>query len=247
MLRLHLGPLRRWTSLDELLSSGALLLMVLIPLWEILMRPLSGGGIPNASVLVQHLGLVLAMFGALAAERHGHLTSLVGQAGGADSGPRSVRRNFADAVAALVCGVLALASWRFVVSEMLAPNDLAYGLPAWVVQLSMPLVFGVLGVKLGARCGVAWLPKVAWGLALPVAGFYFAWRFDGESLMAWPGLLVLFGALLAGAPIFAMLGGLALALFFGRTVCPWPRWRCRTTRSPSTHRCLPCPCSRWPA
>lgn len=214
MLRLHLGPLRRWTSLDELLSSGALLLMVLIPLWEILMRPLSGGGIPNAPVLVQHLGLVLAMFGALAAERHGHLTSLVGQAGGADSGPRSVRRNFADAVAALVCGVLALASWRFVASEMLAPNDLAYGLPAWVVQLSMPLAFGVLGVKLGARCGVAWLPKVAWGLALPVAGFYFAWRFDGESLMAWPGLLVLFGALLAGAPIFAMLGGLALALFW---------------------------------
>ncbi|MCX7231966.1 MAG: TRAP transporter large permease subunit, partial [Burkholderiales bacterium] len=214
MLRLNLGALRRWTSFDELLSSAALLLMVLIPLWEILMRPLAGGGIPNAPVLVQHLGLVLAMFGALAAERHGHLTSLVGQAGGADTGPRSVRRNFADGVAALVCGVLALASWRFVASEMLAPSDLAYGLPAWVVQLSMPLAFGVLGVKLGARCGVAWLPKVAWGLALPAAGFCFAWRFDGESLMAWPGLLVLLGALLAGAPIFAMLGGLALALFW---------------------------------
>jgi tripartite ATP-independent transporter DctM subunit len=32
--------------------------------------------------------------------------------------------------------------------------------------------------------------------------------------MAWPGLIVLLGALLAGAPIFAMLGGLALALFW---------------------------------
>jgi tripartite ATP-independent transporter DctM subunit len=179
-----------------------------------MMRPLAGSGIPNAPVLVQHLGLVLAMFGALAAERHGHLTSLVGQAGGADSGPRSLRRNFADGVAALVCGVLALASWRFVASEMLAPSDLAYGLPAWVVQLSMPLAFGVLGVKLGARCGVAWLPKVLWGLALPAAGFCLAWRFDGESLMVWPGLLVLLGALLTGAPIFAMLGGLALALFW---------------------------------
>ena len=214
MLRLNLGALRRVASFDELLSSAALLLMVLIPLWEILMRPLAGGGIPNAPVLVQHLGLVLAMFGALAAERHGHLTSLVGQAGGADTGPRSVRRNFADAVAALVCGVLALASWRFVASEMLASSDLAYGLPAWVVQLSMPLAFGVLGVKLGARCGVVWLSKVLSGLALPVAGFCFAWRFDGHSLMAWPGLLVLLGALLAGAPIFAMLGGLALALFW---------------------------------
>ena len=214
MARLSSGGLRRFRAVDELLSSAALLLMVLIPLWEIMMRPLAGSGIPNAPVLVQHLGLVLAMFGALAAERHGHLTSLVGQAGGADSGPRSLRRNFADGVAALVCGVLALASWRFVASEMLAPSDLAYGLPAWVVQLSMPLAFGVLGVKLGARCGVAWLPKVLCGLALPVAGFCFAWRFDGEPLMAWPGLLVLLGALLAGAPIFAMLGGLALALFW---------------------------------
>ena len=214
MPRLHLGALRRWTSFDELLSSGALLLMVLIPLWEILMRPLAGSGIQNAPVLVQHLGLVLAMFGALAAERHGHLTSLVGQGSGADTGPRSARRNFADAVAALVCGLLALASWRFVASEMLAPNDLAYGLPAWVVQLSMPLAFGVLGVKLGARCGVAWLSKIACGLALPAAGFWFAWHFDGQPWVVWPSLLVLLGALLAGAPIFAMLGGLALALFW---------------------------------
>ncbi len=214
MPRLSLGGLRRFGAVDELLSSAALLLMVLIPLWEILMRPLSGSGIQNASVLVQHLGLVLAMFGALAAERHGHLTSLVGQGGGADTGPRSVRRNFADAVAALVCGVLALASWRFVASDMLAPNDLAYGLPAWVVQFSMPLAFGVLGAKLGARCGVAWLSKMAWGLALPVAGFWFAWYFDGQPWMVWPGLLALLAALLAGAPIFAMLGGLALALFW---------------------------------
>ena len=129
MPRLSLVGLRRFGAVDELLSSAALLLMVLIPLWEILMRPLAGSGIQNAPVLVQHLGLVLAMFGALAAERHGHLTSLVGQAGGADTGARSIRRNFADGVAALVCGVLALASWRFVASGLQAPNDLAYGLP----------------------------------------------------------------------------------------------------------------------
>ena len=214
MPRLSLVGLRRFGAVDELLSSAALLLMVLIPLWEILMRPLAGSGIQNAPVLVQHLGLVLAMFGALAAERHGHLTSLVGQAGGADTSARSIRRNFADGVAALVCGVLALASWRFVASGLQAPNDLAYGLPVWVVQASMPLAFFILAFKLGARCGVAWLPKVVWGLALPAAGYWFALRFDGESLMAWPGLVVLFGALLAGAPIFAMLGGLALALFW---------------------------------
>ena len=53
MLRLSLVGLRRFGAVDELMSSAALLLMVLIPLWEILMRPLAGSGIQNAPVLVE--------------------------------------------------------------------------------------------------------------------------------------------------------------------------------------------------
>ena len=69
----RIGPRQR---LDEGVASAALALMALIPLIEIALRPLLGAGVENASVLVQHLGLVLAMFGAVAAERHGHLSSL---------------------------------------------------------------------------------------------------------------------------------------------------------------------------
>jgi TRAP-type C4-dicarboxylate transport system permease small subunit len=70
------SALRTWLdSIDEQIAALALGLMMLIPLIEIVMRPLMGSGISNAPVVVQHLGLVLAMFGALAAERHGHLTS----------------------------------------------------------------------------------------------------------------------------------------------------------------------------
>ncbi|MFO0124827.1 MAG: hypothetical protein ACK52R_01450, partial [Betaproteobacteria bacterium] len=64
----------RW-SVDNALASLALALMVLIPAIEVALRPTLGRGIDNAPVLVQHLGLVLAMAGALAAERHGHLTT----------------------------------------------------------------------------------------------------------------------------------------------------------------------------
>ena len=49
---------------DEAIASVALALMTLIPLLEIALRPLHGRGIENAAVLVQHLGLALAMFGA---------------------------------------------------------------------------------------------------------------------------------------------------------------------------------------
>ena len=75
-----MAALRRLGALlgqfDALIAGGALALMLLIPLLEIGLRPLFGRGIENAPVLVQHLGLVLAMFGALVAERGQHLSSL---------------------------------------------------------------------------------------------------------------------------------------------------------------------------
>ena len=60
--------------------------MLLVPLVEIAARPFLGRGIENAPVVVQHLGLLLAMFGALAAGRCGHLITLgssLDQMGGA--------------------------------------------------------------------------------------------------------------------------------------------------------------------
>ncbi|MDD2729111.1 MAG: TRAP transporter large permease subunit [Malikia sp.] len=206
--------LKRLEKADELLSSVALVLMALIPAIEILLRPLMGRGIENAPVLVQHLGLVLAMFGALAAERHGHLTTLAGGARADGTRPNPLLHALAHAVAALVCGMLALASWRLVASEMEVSHVLAYGMPLWWVQASMPLGFALLGVKLGARCLPMPWGRLAGGLLCPLTGLLLAWQFDGGALTIWPGLLLLLAALLAGAPIFAALGGLALALFW---------------------------------
>ncbi len=206
--------LKRIERADELLSSLALVLMALIPAVEILLRPLMGRGIENAPVLVQHLGLVLAMFGALAAERHGHLTTLAGGARVDGARPNPLLHAFSHAVAALVCGMLAVASWRLVASEMEVSHVLAYGIPLWWVQASMPLGFALLGLKLGARClPMAW-GQLAGSLLCPLAGLLLAWQFDGSALPIWPGLLLLLAALLAGAPIFAALGGLALLLFW---------------------------------
>lgn len=207
-----------WAGLqrfDEVLSSAALVLMVLIPNIEIVMRPLLGRGVDNAPVLVQHLGLVLAMLGAVAAERHGHLSSLGN--GLANLGSERLQigiKAFAQGSAALVCGVLTWASWRFVATEIDVAHDLVYGLPSWWVQALMPAGFALLGFKLAARCfDVAWL-KLVCALALPVLGFWLGNVYEGRELPLWPGALWLISALLGGAPIFAGLGGLALALFW---------------------------------
>ncbi|MBK9441861.1 MAG: TRAP transporter large permease [Comamonadaceae bacterium] len=189
--------------------------MTLIPLAEIVLRPVLGRGVENASALVQHLGLVLAMLGALAAERHGHLSSLgngLARWGGARF--QDGVKVFAQGSAALVCGALALASWRLVETEIDAAQHLAYGMPTWWVQALMPLGFGLLGLRLGARCiNVGWL-KWLLALGLPSLGYWLAQGYDGNALPLWPAMLWLLAALAGGAPIFAVLGGLALALFW---------------------------------
>ncbi len=221
---------------DEFLSSAALVLMMLIPIVEIALRPYMGRGIENGPVVVQHLGLVLAMFGAVAAQRHGHLASLGSNlANAADSSVRTGMRAFADGSAAVVCGLLASASWRFVASEIPGAQVLAYGLPVWVVQMVMPAGFLLLGVRLGARCGVSLAARVLSGSMLPLAGFAFGTLFDGATLPLWPFALWLVLMLAAGAPIFAVLGGLGLALFWqeGQPVASVPLSHYQITVNPS--------------
>lgn len=198
--------LRGLAQADAGLAALALALMALIPLVEILSRPLMGKGIENAPVVVQHLGLLMAMCGAIAAERFGHLTSLgvmvprlyaVGQLG-----------------AAAVCGVLAWASGALVLSEMSAEQILAYGIPVWWFQATMPVGFAILGMKLGARCSQHIAIKWLCALSAPLLGACLAYSLDGDVLPLWSWVVGLILMLAFGAPIFAVLGGLALALFW---------------------------------
>ena len=221
---------------DELVSGAALAFMVVVPVVEIALRPFLGRGIDNSAVLVQHLGLVLAMLGAVAAERHGHLSTL----GGGVAGPGKTRfqglvLGFARASAAFVCGALALASWRFVHSEMQAAQILAYGVPVWWVQAAMPLGFALIGLQLGRRCATHAALQWVCALVLPVAGWLVADRFEGANVVFWPAGIGLLAMLLAGAPVFAVLGGLAMALFWqdGQPLASVPLSHYQITVNPS--------------
>ncbi len=212
-----MGRLRGLGRFDEVLSSAALALMTLIPLIEIFLRPFSGRGVENAPVLVQHLGLVLAMFGAVAAERHGHLTTLgSGLVNLGDARMQAATRIFAQGSAALICGLLAMASWRFVAVEMQACQPLAYGMPVWWVQATLPAGFLLLGLKLGARCFNAIGLRTIGALLFPAAGFALAGQFDGVELPLLPVARWLIAILVSGAPVFSVIGGLALALFWAK-------------------------------
>ena len=231
-----MNSLRRLGEFDALIAGGALLVMLLVPLLEIALRPLFGSGIDNAPVLVQHCGLLLAMFGALLAERGLHLSAL--GAGFTASRNRLIRNSavvFGKASAAVLCGMLAQASWTFVATEMEMPRDIAYGVAGWMFEIAMPLGFALLGLKLASRITPNLAGRIVLALALPAVGYFFAQHFDGSTLPIWPFALWLTLILFCGAPIFAVLGGLALALFWseGQPLASVPLSHYQITVNPS--------------
>lgn len=222
--------------LETLLAGGALLLMLLLPLLEMVLRPLFATGIHNAPLLVQHLGLVLAMFGALVAARGNHLSSLgAGFAAARSPTLRRLATLLAPAGTTVLCGMLAQTSSTFVLSEMEAARQLAYGLPGWWVEAAMPVGFALLALKFAVRLDPRLPVQVLAALLLPAAGFLFAAHFDGSSLPLWPFAAGLTLLLLCGAPIFAVLGGLALALFWaeGQPLASVPLSHYQITVNPS--------------
>jgi tripartite ATP-independent transporter DctM subunit len=210
--------LRGVGRLDEWLASGALALMAIIPLIEILLRPLSGSGIENAPVVVQHLGLAMTMFGSVAALRHGHLSTF-GSGFIPAHHPRLLAGSqaFGKLFGALICGTLCIASWRLVDSERQVEHALAYGIPVWWFQATLPLGFLLLGFQMGMQGmkGVQGRLFKLLGSLLPVVvGFILGWQLDGTAIPIWPIIIALLESLLYGAPIFTVLGGLGLALFW---------------------------------
>jgi C4-dicarboxylate transporter, DctM subunit len=203
--------LQNW---DASLAALALLGMVLIPVIEVLLRPLQGSGIDNAPILVQHLGLLFSLTGAIYAERTGHLTSL-GALWRDLANPKlqKLARAWVFLGSTLICGVLAHASYDLVMTEVEAQHSIAYGLPTWLFLCAMPLGFGILGLKFGHK----WhdLRALQWaGTLLILAASWQASQWLSSADIPTPWLcFMLFIFLALGGPVFLVLGGLSWMLF----------------------------------
>ena len=203
--------LKQW---DASVASLALGLMVLIPVIEVLIRPLQGSGIDNAPVLVQHLGLIFSLAGAVYAERTGHITSLGALWRDVSSPPlRQLARTWVYLGSSLICGVLALGSYELVVSELDTGHSIAYGIPTWLFLCAMPFGFTYLGAKLGLRWHdnkiICWVGMLS---ILCASQFANQWLISSALPGVWLAILgVSFLAL--GGPIFLVLGALSWVLF----------------------------------
>ncbi len=196
---------------EDVLSAGALLAIVVLPLAEIAGRRLLGHGVPGSIDYVRHLTLWLTFFGAMAAARDGRHLCMTTTAWI----PERARRGadvIATAVGCTICGALAWTSLQLVMAERASAVSLAGGIPISMAQAILPFGFAVIGWRLAARLRGAAFPAV---LIISVAAIVTLGVAPLGEVARWrPALLAVLGIAMAlGTPIFAVLAGTGLVMF----------------------------------
>ncbi len=187
--------------------------MAVLPLLEILWRPLFNRGIPGSGPFVQHLTLWVGFLGAAIAAREGRLLALATGTFIPEGRWRHAAEITAAAVAGGVAALLCRASLDMVLAERQFGSIIAAGIPNWVGQLVLPVSFALIALRIAWRASPRWPGRLVAALGLAVG----LWLSQVPGLLEgknpWPGVaLVLIGTALGG-PIFALLGGLAVLLF----------------------------------
>ncbi len=211
------GPHARFVALENHITAAALAIMVALPLAEVVLRTFFHGGLGNSGSYVQHLTLFVGMAGGALAARDKRLLALSTVTW--LQGPWAARARWLSfTCAGTIAAALCIAGAQFVAAEREGGQIFAAGVPLWVVQCVLPVGFGLIAVRLLFQTWPTWRGQVV--AILVAAGLLalFAWPPLAPAKLLYPGLGILLLATVLGAPIFAMIGGLGLLLFWGAEV-----------------------------
>lgn len=208
--------------LEEGITGLALILLILLPLVGVLFRKLDDWagetvwtGSSGLMSVVQHLVLVISTMGAALAAREQRLLSLATTKQFFKGWLLRVSTIFSDGFAAFVTVVLCVGCGYFAWTSRELEQEVAYGIPVWVVQCFMPLGLALIAFRLIWHADTRWWGKLcALGLGIGLASLIHWGPFEAEQLV-WPLMILLLLATALGAPIFTTLAGAALILFFG--------------------------------
>jgi tripartite ATP-independent transporter DctM subunit len=188
-------------------------IMVALPVAEAFARKFFSFTLPGAAEYVRHGTLWVAFIGAALAAREGaHLKLASGDL--VKKEPfRTILFVFQSAIAvAVTCGFV-IACWEMIAAERENLMNVAPLLPTWVAQLPMLICMALVALSFTRRAE-GWPSRI---IILILAAAMLSIGFvpeAGRPQLLVPVIIVLGLALVAGAPLFTVFGGLALFLFF---------------------------------
>jgi tripartite ATP-independent transporter DctM subunit len=196
------------------LATLALAGIMLLPLAEIAMRAVMQRGIPGAQPFTLSLTLWVGLLGAAIAAREGKLLTLATGEFLPKGWIASVAHVTGAFVGAAIAMMFAVGGLALVASERTAGTIIAVGVPTWVSALAFPIAFTLIAARLAWRASPQWSGRAiaAAGIVVGIVAARYYTALEGQPLLPW--LIVLLVAGVLGAPIFTLLGGIAMIAFF---------------------------------
>lgn len=187
-------------------------LIGLFPAIEVIARKFFRTGLHGSTEYVQHLVVWITFVGGMITAREGRHLHL---SAGIERIPQPYRRwieTWTACVAAAVSATLAWSSFEFI-RYGFAPGQTVGFVPMKVVMAIMPVGFGIMALRFITHAPRGWQHKLLASAGLGIAALL-AWGIpNAVSVLVWPLSVALVGSALLGAPIFVVLGGLAVVLF----------------------------------
>jgi len=139
---------------DWLLTLFVVALIVLAGL-QIVLRNVFDGGFTWADPVLRMLVLWSAMLGAMIAARDDQHIGLDFIHRLVDGVKLRIARVIALGFAAVLCGAMAWYSWGLVQLDREGGTEGVVGIPAWVLELVLPIGFGLMAVRFAIRAFAA--------------------------------------------------------------------------------------------
>jgi len=211
----HLRIFRFLQGVESGLLITALVVMMLLPVIEIVMRATLDRSLSGNSIIVQHLVLAVGMIGGAIAARKGRLLSLSTLTTFLKGRWKEAAHTLSNGIACGLTIFLCIGSLQFALSSRQLGKVVIYDVPTWVVQLIIPVAFALIAIRLWWQSGHTWKGRLV--AAALAAAFVLIGLFPpvNPEYLVVAGVCVVLIGLALGAPIYAGLGGAALVLFWG--------------------------------
>ena len=199
---------------EEFVATLAVFGVILLPLSEIVLRRLFQTGVEGEATFAVHLTLLVGLLGGSIAARDGKLLALATGTLVPEGRWRQAAGIGAAFVGAAVSAMLVQGGVGLVQFQMEFGRYIAYGVPYWWFYLAFPIAFGLIAVRLIVRASPNWIVRSVM-TAGAVAAAWFATRPDMfVEVTRWPWFVLVAAAAALGMPIFALLAGAAVIIFF---------------------------------
>jgi TRAP-type C4-dicarboxylate transport system permease small subunit len=199
---------------ENLLVVFSLAALMALPLIEIVLRRFHTG-ISGSSAFVQNFTLIVGMLGGAIAARDGRLLSFSTLGSFLKGRIKAAAHTVSSGVAAVISAFLCVASLKFLLTERQGGARLAYNIPTWLVELVLPIGFGLIALRLIWRASSHWKGRAVALLLAGAISLFFVHPPIAQEKLVVPALVALLVATLLGAPVFTAIGGAALILFWG--------------------------------